>query len=118
MSAQERKAHGQGSSHLSHEIDVELLTFVERYATNLARWDLLLYFGQNPTKSDGVDEIAKCVGRFPPAVQKELDDLAYLGILRMRANGKGKLYALTRARHMRRTVLRLARHYHAAPSQC
>ncbi len=118
MSAQERQAHGQASSHLSHEIDVELLTFVERYATNLARWDVLLYFGQNPTRSDDVDEIARCVGRFPPAVKKELDDLAYLGVLRMQANGKGHLYALTRAPNMRRTVLRLARQYRAAPDPC
>ncbi len=118
MAAQERQAHGQASSHPYHEIDVELLTFVERYATNLARWDLLLYFGQNPTRSDNAVGIARCVGRLPPSIQKELDDLAYLGILRTRANGEGKLYALTRAPHMRRAVLRLARHYDAASDQC
>ncbi len=118
MSAQERQAHGQASSSISHEIDVELLTFVERYATNLTRWDLLLYFGQNPTRSDNVGEIAKCIGRLPPSVEKELDDLAYLGVLRTRLNGKGKLYALTRAPDMRRTVLRLARHYRAPSNAC
>jgi DNA-binding MarR family transcriptional regulator len=114
VSAQERQAQGQASSNFSHEIDVELLTFVERYATNLARWDLLLYFGQNPTRSDDVDGIAGCIGRFPASVQKELDDLAYLGVLRTRPNGKGKLYALTRAPQMRRAVLRLARHHRGA----
>ena len=117
MSAQERQAHGQASPHLSQEIDVELLTFVERYATNLARWDLLLYFGRNPTRSDDVQAIARCIGRLPPSIQKELDDLAYLGILRTRANGKGKLYELTRAPHMRRAVLRLAEHYRTASDQ-
>lgn len=117
MSAQQRQAHGQASSRLPHEIDVELLTFVERYATNLARWDLLLYFGQNPSKCDGVVGIARRVGRFASAVQKELDDLAYLGVLRTRLNGNGKMYALTRTPHMRRTVLRLARHYRASSDE-
>jgi DNA-binding MarR family transcriptional regulator len=118
VSVQESQAHGQASFHPTHEIDVELLTFVERYATNLARWDLLVYFGQHPTRSDDVEGIARCVGRLPPSIQKELDDLAYLGILCARANGKGKLYALTRAPHMRRAVLRLAQHYRAASDQC
>ncbi|MDE3091223.1 MAG: hypothetical protein KGJ80_17785, partial [Chloroflexota bacterium] len=47
----------------SNEIDVELLAFAERYATNLARWDLLLYFGQNPTARDSARGIARQVGR-------------------------------------------------------
>ena len=92
----------------SNEIDVELLAFMERYATNLARWDLLVYFGRNPATRDSARGIAKQVGRRTPTVQKELDDLAYLGILRAHANGHGMQYELARAPKTRRTIVRFA----------
>ncbi len=96
------------------EIDLELLTFIERYATNLVRWDLLLYFGRHPSLSNNAGGIAKHVGRNAHSVQKELDDLAILGVLRMHANGKGIEYRLTRALTMRRAIVRLA-HYFDQP---
>ncbi len=95
----------------SNEIDVELFAFIERYATNLTRWDLLLYFGQNPTASANAVGIAKGVRRNPQAVEKELDDLAYLGVLQALQNGKGRLYQLTRAVAIRGAVIRLAACY-------
>ena len=30
------------------EIDLDLLVFVERYVTNLLKWDLLTFFGNHP----------------------------------------------------------------------
>ncbi len=93
------------------EIDLELLTFIERYATNLVRWDLLLYFGRHPSACDSASTIAKRVGRKTHSVQKELDDLALLGVLRMHANGEGIQYRLTRALPMRRAIIRLARYF-------
>ncbi len=98
----------------SSEIDLELLTFIERYATNLVRWDLLLYFGRHPSACDNAGGIAQRVGRNTDSVQKELDDLALLGVLRMHANGKGIEYRLTRALTLRRAVVRLA-HYFDQP---
>ncbi len=92
----------------SNEIDVELLAFMERYATNLARWDVLVYFGENPSVRDTARGIARTVGRRTPIVQKELEDLTYLGILRARANGHGMQYALGRAPKTRRTIVRFA----------
>lgn len=93
----------------SAEVDVELLTFVERYATNLTRWDLLVFFGQHPRAGDPVRRIAQRIGRSARGVEKELDDLAYLGILHARRNGKGRVYQLTRAPATRRMVKRFAR---------
>jgi DNA-binding MarR family transcriptional regulator len=93
----------------ANEVDVELLTFVERYATNLARWDLLVYFGRNPSVCDTAHGIAEHVGRRPHAVQKELDDLTYLGLLRARHAEQGMQYELARTHRTRRTVMRFAR---------
>lgn len=93
----------------SREIDVELLAFVERYATNLARWDLLAFFGRNPSVCDTAPGIAARIGRRPRIVQKELDDLAYLGLLRAHSNGQGMRYELGHSQRTRRTVMRFAR---------
>ena len=101
----------------SSEVDIELLTFVERYATNLARWDVLIFFGRNPATCDDASGIAKRIGRRPQSLAKELDDLALLGVLRSRANGNGTTYRLARVPSTRRAVVRLAQRFsrtHAA----
>lgn len=92
------------------EIDVELFTFVERYATTLARWDLLVYFGKHPTLHSDATQIARHLGRAPRFVQKELDDLTYLGILRAHRNNGSVHYGLART-PTRRTIMRMARDY-------
>lgn len=96
---------------LSHEIDVELFTFVERYATNLTRLDLLIYFGQHPSLHLNALEIAKRIGRATCSVQKELDDFCYLGILRANRNNGNSHYGLSRTSATRRAVTRLAREH-------
>ena len=95
----------------SSEIDIELLAFIERYATNLARWDVLLYFGRNPATRDNAFGIAKQLGRRPQSLAKELADLAYLGVLHAHENGKGMVYQLARVPTTRRAVIRLAQHF-------
>ena len=102
---------GISTRQYSKEIDIELMAFIERYATNLTRWDVLIYFGKNPDASENVDTLAGRVGRRPNVVVKELDDLTYLGILCTRQNGHGMQYELAPLREMRRTVARLAKHY-------
>ena len=91
------------------EIDIELITFVERYVTNLARWDLLSYFGQNPTTLTNALGLAREIGRNKNTVQKELDDLSFLGVLRASENGKGTMYELSRTPQTRRAVIRFSR---------
>jgi len=93
----------------AQEVDVELLTFVERYATNLARWDVLVFFGRNPAARDNALGIAQQIGRRAHIIEKELNDLVYLGILRARDLGGGMQYELARLPGTRRTVMRLAR---------
>ena len=93
----------------SREIDIEMITFVERYVTNLARWDLLSYFGQNPMARTNALGLARQIGRNKNTVQKELDDLSFLGVLRASENGKGTKYELSRTRQTRRAVIRFSR---------
>ncbi len=111
MTVSQRPTRGDATLKSSNEIDVELLAFMERYATNLARWDLLLFFGQNPTARDTAHGIAFQLGRRTRIVQKELDDLTFLGILRTHENGRGMSYELARTRKTRRTIVRFAQRH-------
>ncbi len=88
--AWERRQHPD-----DREVDVELLAFVERYATKLLKWDIITFFGHNPHTHDTALNIARFIGRNPHAVTLELGDLVILGLLRQtRANGE-TVYHLT-----------------------
>ncbi len=90
------------------EVDVELFTFIERYATNLIRWDLLLYFGQHPRGPMEPAEMAREIHRSLKATTKELDDLTYLGVLTRHYRPEKVTYRLSRRGRIRNAVVRLA----------
>lgn len=96
------------SSQTFAEVDIELFTFVERYATNLVRWDLLLYFGSHPDQRITAPELARQMRRTLKATTKELDDLTYLRVLTRRYNPEQVTYQLVRKGATRRAVTRLA----------
>ena len=90
------------------EIDLELFTFVERYATNNFRWDLILMFGAQPDKELTAREIADQLRRSAFATTKELDDLTYLRVLVRRYTPERITYRLTKRLTLRRSATRLA----------
>jgi hypothetical protein len=88
------------------EVDVELLAFVERYATELLKWDIVAFLGNNPHTYDTAWNIARFIGRNPHAVTLELGDLAILGLLsQIRADGE-IIYHLTPNRALREATLK------------
>lgn len=90
------------------EVDLELFTFVERYATNLFRWDLILLFGKNPETAWSPDEIAQRLHRGVFATTKELDDLTYLHVLVRRYTPQRTTYRLSKRATIRRAAIQLA----------
>lgn len=91
------------------EVDVDFLVFVERYATDLLKWDILTLFARNPSFSAPAAQIAQQIGRNTYLVQPELGDLALLGILeQIPGPGDQMLYQLTPKPHLRRVILKFA----------
>ena len=91
------------------EVDVDLLVFVERYATDLLKWDILTFFAHNPNFSAPASQIARQIGRSTYSIQPELGDLALLGILvQVQAPGDQITYQLTQTPHLRRVILKFA----------
>jgi hypothetical protein len=93
----------------SREIDVAFLVFVERYASDLLRWDILSFFAQHPDMYASASQVAQKVGRSPHSVRPELGDFVLLGILNQRQLHQGPtLYRLTEAPHLRKLALKFA----------
>jgi len=91
------------------EINVEFLVFVQRYATDLLKWDILTFFGHYPDFSGTISQIARRVGRNSAAVRPEVGDLVLLGILEQTDTPQGKsLYQLTQQADLRLMTLKLA----------
>jgi hypothetical protein len=92
----------------SGEIDVELFTFVERYATSNLRWDLILLFGNQPDVELTAADIAAQTRRTLFATTKELDDLTYLRVFVRRYTPERTTYRLSRRSGVRNAAMRLA----------
>lgn len=90
------------------EIDLELFAFVERYATTLVRWDLILFFGKNPDTGWAPAEVADHLRRGVSVATKELDDLTYQRVLVRHYTPERTSYRLTRRAAIRRAAIRLA----------
>ncbi len=90
------------------EIDLELFTFVERYATSVVRWDLILFFGKYPDTDWTPAEVAEQLRRNRQIATKELDDLTYQHVLVRRYTPERTTYRLTRRAPARRAAMRLA----------
>ena len=91
------------------EIDVEFVVFIERYATDLLKWDILTFFASNPDYCASASMVAEEIGRSARTVRPELGDLVLLGILDQCDLEDGQtLYQLTETSDLRRMTLKLA----------
>lgn len=91
------------------EIDVDFLVFVERYATDLLKWDILTFFARHPDFCAPTASVAQHIGRSTQSVRPELGDLALLGILdQIPAQDNEPLYRLTRQPPLRKMILKFA----------
>jgi hypothetical protein len=91
------------------EVDVDFLVFIERYATDLLKWDILTFFGHNPDFCGSLSHIAQQIGRSSRSIRPELGDLALVGILdRVQSPGGKTLYQLTKNPHLRGLTLKFA----------
>ena len=91
------------------EVDVEFLVFVERYATDLLKWDILSFYGRQPDFYGQSAEIAQQIGRSPQVIRPELGNLALLGILRQQPAAAGEFtYQLTNEPKLRGLTIKLA----------
>lgn len=91
------------------EVDIEFLVFVQRYATDLLKWDILTFFAHHPDSAVSLLQLAKQIGRTPYSIGPEVGDLEILGILEQRPAADGQpVYQLTQDPSLRRMTLKFA----------
>jgi len=93
-----------------NEVDIDLLVFIERYANDILKWDLISFFAQNPDLCGTVENVARSVGRDPRVVRSELGDLVILEVLEWGNMDSNQTYQLTQRPDLRRLALKFARH--------
>ncbi len=93
-----------------NEVDIDLLVFIERYANDLLKWDLISFFAQNPELCGTAENVARSVGRDPRVVRSELGDLVMLEVLEWDNIDGNQTYQLTQRPDLRRLALKFARH--------
>ncbi len=96
------------------EIDIELLAFVERYATSPVKWDLIVFFGENAYTRDTAFSIASRIGRDMKIVLPELGDLVVLGLLEQTKINGETVYHLTQEPSLRQAAFRFVRYFSGA----
>ena len=82
-----------------------MLAMIESYALNRARWDTLVFFGNNPSAESRAEVLAQKSGQSARVLQHELDDLMDMGILRLSQIGNQKVYALVVEPSVRNAVI-------------
>ena len=88
------------------------MVFVQRYATDLLKWDILTFFAHNPDLKATISQIAQAVGRSSPSVQSEVGDLALLGILeKHRTKDQDVIYQLTQEPYLHQMMLKFAQQF-------
>ena len=101
----------------TREVDVDFLVFVERYATDLLKWDILTFFAKNPDLRATASTIAQRIGRMAHSVRPELGDLVLLGILdQIRMSDDQIFYQLTKQPSPRNMILKFAEQLISRPS--
>lgn len=93
------------------EVDLDLLAFVERYATGAVKWDIIAFFGENPYTSDTARSIAQHIGRSLDTVLPELVDLAMIGVLERITIDGTVVFQLAQEQALRQTTFNFVRHF-------
>ncbi|MEW5959817.1 MAG: hypothetical protein AB1801_18990 [Chloroflexota bacterium] len=91
------------------EIDIDFLVFVERYATDLLKWDILSFFAHHPNFCVPASKVASHIGRSVHSVRPELGDLVMVSVLNQVQKADGQpLYQLTERPPLRAMALKFA----------
>lgn len=74
------------------QLDIKLEKFIEKHVNSFIKWDLLVFFHENPGAADTATSLANRLGRRPEDVRKALDEFGEGGILTTQADDPNVIY--------------------------
>ena len=95
---------GDLSRRLMDDMDPEVLSFLKTTVNSFIKWDLVIFFFENPHTTDTVDNIARYIGRDANVIKPDLQDLVISGVIDQSQNGDLTVYTLTKAPQVREKI--------------
>jgi hypothetical protein len=80
---------------LMDDMDPEVLEFLKTAVNTFIKWDLVIFFYENPNTNDTADNIARYIGRDAGVIVSELDELASVGVVQRQITGQLLVYSLS-----------------------
>jgi hypothetical protein len=89
------------AARLMDDMDPDVLEFLKSTVNSFIKWDLVIFFSENPNTTDTAINIARYIGRDVNVIQGELDELLAVKMLDSDRAGELTVYSLTTDRAMR-----------------
>ncbi len=80
---------------LMEDMDPAVLQFLKTAVNTFIKWDLVIFFYENPNTTDTADNIARYIGRDASVIIGELDELVEVSVLQRQLTGNLLVYSLT-----------------------
>ncbi len=80
---------------LMDDMDPEVLDFLKTTVNSFIKWDLVIFFFENPNTTDTAENIARYIGRDVSVLESELIELVETGVLTRHETGTLEVYSLT-----------------------
>ena len=81
---------------LMDDMDPEVLEFLKTTVNSFVKWDLVIFFYDNPHTTDTAESIARYIGRDASVIQDDLADLVRSAVLEVHTIGDLTVYSLTK----------------------
>jgi hypothetical protein len=95
---------GDLSRRLMDDMDPEVLEFLKTTVNSFIKWDLVIFFFENPHTTDTIDGIARYIGRDAGVIKSDLGDLVRSGVLDQHSTGNLTVYSLTKDARVREKI--------------
>ena len=89
---------------LMDDMDPEVLEFLKTTVNSFIKWDLVIFFFENPHTTDTAENVARYIGRDASVSQSDLDDLVRSGVLELQPAGNLAVYSLTQDAKIRERI--------------
>ena len=86
------------------DMDPEVLEFLKTTVNSFIKWDLVIFFFENPHTTDTIDNIARYIGRDATVIKADLEELVRAGVLDQHASGTLIVYSLTKNVQVREKI--------------
>jgi phosphoribosylamine-glycine ligase len=95
---------GDLSRRLMDDMDPEVLEFLKTTVNSFIKWDLVIFFFENPHTTDTIDNVARYIGRDAAVIKPDLEDLVRAGVLDRHVSGTLAVFSLTKDAAIREKI--------------